>query len=58
MTPDYNTAVLCLHENLTLLDGAAAAEHKALWNISNSLLVALDALKNLEARVARLEQTK
>jgi hypothetical protein len=56
MTPDYNTATICLRENLERLDGSTVPEQKALWNISNSLLVVLDALRGLEARLSGLER--
>jgi hypothetical protein len=53
MTPDDNQAVKCLHQNLlNLSDGAGnvPVENQALWNISNTLLVVLDALRVIQAQ--------
>jgi hypothetical protein len=54
-TPDYATAVLCLRENLGILDGNKTPEAFALWNISNALLVICDGLQNLDAKLHNLE---
>jgi hypothetical protein len=53
--PDYATAVLCLRENLGILDGNKTPETFALWNISNALLVICDGLQNLDAKLRNLE---
>lgn len=53
--PDYPQAILCLQENLALLDGKREPETQALWNISNALLVFCDSLQNLEVRISKLE---
>lgn len=53
MPADYNAALVCLKENLTLLSdatGKAKPEHQIMWNLSNSLLVMVDALRHLERK--------
>ena len=52
---DFETAALCLQENLRNLDGVRTVEQSALWNLSNALLVVLDALREIDGRMRRLE---
>jgi hypothetical protein len=57
MSADFNTAVICLRENLVALDGNRTLEQQALWNVSNALLVVCDALQDLDGRVALIQTT-
>jgi hypothetical protein len=54
--PDYPMGILCLQENLALLNGAIPNESKALWNISNSLIVLLDAVQATQKQLMQIEQ--
>lgn len=57
--PDYQTATTCLQENLRLLTDAAGhvdPQDRALWNVSNALIVILDALQQIESRLRRIER--
>lgn len=51
-TQQYQTAVACLQENLRTLQGPAGVlpQNQALWNISNAMLVMLDALRAIQPR--------
>jgi len=56
--PDYQIATTCLQENLQILtdqSGNVEPEDRPLWNVSNALLVILDALQNIESRLRRIE---
>ena len=55
---DFETARTCLHENLSILAdqlGNVAPENRALWNLSNALLVICDALQSIQSQVRRVE---
>lgn len=57
--PNYQTGIACLQENIRLLTdvyGKVAPENIAIWNVSNALLVILDAVRGLDARMQRIEQ--
>jgi|HubBroStandDraft_3_1064219.scaffolds.fasta_scaffold1043689_1 hypothetical protein len=59
MSADYNRAISNLQENLHILMdsyGQVAPENQAIWNISNALLVVLDALRAQDAQLTRIEQ--
>lgn len=52
---DYPAAIAALQENEVALLYKAEPDLRALWNISTGLLVLLDAVRELEARIQRLE---
>lgn len=52
---DYTHAMLSLQENLKRLDGKPDPDLQALWNISNAMLVMLDALQVIHHKVEQLE---
>lgn len=57
--PNYETGIACLQENLKVMAddyGNVALDNRPIWNVSNALLVALDALRGLDLRVQKLEQ--
>jgi hypothetical protein len=59
MNPDYDQGVLNLQENLRILMdtyGNVAPENQAIWNVSNALLVILDALRSQDMILRRIEQ--
>jgi hypothetical protein len=54
--PDYKTARAYLHENLRLLtdqSGHVQPSDQPIWNVSNALLVVLDALEDIQSRRRR-----
>ena len=56
MPPDYATAIACLQENLAILTdgfGNVRQEDRPIWNLSNALLVVLDALQQLDQRLSQ-----
>lgn len=58
MSADYEMGVECLQENLSILSdgfGNVKPENLPLFNLSNALLVILDALKASEARLQSVE---
>jgi hypothetical protein len=51
--PDYAQAVECLQENSRILSdgfGNVPPQNQALWNISNAMLVMLDALRDIQQK--------
>ncbi len=53
MTADYQDAIRCLRENLSLLTdakGTISPENKIFWNLSNALIVVCDGLRHLEEK--------
>ena len=56
MTADYQDAIKCLRENLSLLTderGTISPENRILWNLSNALIVVCDGLRHLEEKSQR-----
>jgi hypothetical protein len=58
MPAEYDIACKCLQENLVLLMGpfqSVAPENQTTYNMSNAMLVILDALKENEERLRSVE---
>ncbi len=57
--PNYESGLKSLRENLSLLanpSGSVAPENRVLWNLSQGLLEALNALQGIEERVQIIER--
>jgi hypothetical protein len=57
--PDFRIATDCLHDNLVVLadtDGTVPPNNRALWNISNALIVICDALQEMQGQLKKIEQ--
>jgi hypothetical protein len=58
MSADYDIAIKCLRENLDLLSdsrGNISPQNMPMWNLTNALIVICDSLRDMEARLRRIE---